>query len=1141
MIWQSLQLIGRRSLAHWRLLLAVIVGILLAVSIMSATVVYFNALRDLALHHDLAQVSPGSLDVVVAADQSPVNPAKDKQIRDFVQPIVKSRLGWIASNIEDGTRSATFYVGNEGDHVPPLATDTRRAAFVVLDGIENHAKIVSGEWPAVTPPAKGDGLRVDAAVSQKVAAEFHLKVGDVFTAVPYWDAAHPQIQARVVGIYQEQHSPADYWAVYDQALGFADSSFQYATFVVPRATLTSAIGPFFPGMSASYTWFVNTDPARIRASASGRAQADLTSVSALFSANLNGFRLQTHLGDVLAQFETRLFYNKIPMFVVMVLIVLVVLYYISTIASLLVQAQREEIGLIRIRGATSRQILFIYAIEAFVLTAIAIPLGPYIAAGAITSVGAVPLFADLNHGHAIPVEVTATVFRMSAIGGALSLLALLIPSLQAARLGLLQHRLSIVRPPRLPAFQRYYLDLVVLGIVLFFFWQLEQRGSFVATRLFGKAAVNQIVLAVPAMFLVAAGLVLLRVFPVAMEFLGRLLSTRVLSRVASPALVLGLWQMARNPSHHSRLSLLLILTAALGVFAASFRGSLEQSFKDQSLYQVGADISVSGVRLSPEEMGRTVYIEDQLKQVSGVGHVSPLLRRQGSLVAGIGQTFNMLAVDPSTISSVAWTRPDFASAPISQEIQKLNVPDTTGITIPADAAYLYLRIRSNGAPSDAQVIARFSDADSRLFSLNLGSPSGRSADPAFTCEPATPKGPSPWCEIGASLDLLGSYASPPLKQPLKLEFLGVTKLSGKGNLDAGSIDIDEIAVRMKDGTDRVLDNFDNLQKWGSLGTTLNHFGGSIAPERDKSGAPVPGVARFSWGGAQQRVLQGVLAGKLQQTVPVLVSPGFLALSDYHVGDNVDVLMNSTEVLFHVVGVVDYFPTMDPNQSPFVIADIGATWRALGVDQLGAARDVDEYWISTSGVSGAANGGSPASMAAVAQGVQNTLNDMNVRYNNLTTETELLNRQTFDPLAAAGWRALLAIAFFAVLVVSAIGFLVHAQVTFQGRRSEFALLRAVGLSIRQLFGLILLEQLLVICVALGIGIFMGARLGQTILPFISTSGSGLKTVPPMVQHVDWASFGVTFGIVGGVFLLVIAVLLVAVNRMSIHRVLRLGER
>ena len=43
--------------------------------------------------------------------------------------------------------------------------------------------------------------------------------------------------------------------------------------------------------------------------------------------------------------------------------------------------------------------------------------------------------------------------------------------------------------------------------------------------------------------------------------------------------------MARNPASHARLSLLLILTAGLGVFAASFASTLERSAAEQVLYQ----------------------------------------------------------------------------------------------------------------------------------------------------------------------------------------------------------------------------------------------------------------------------------------------------------------------------------------------------------------------------------------------------------------------------------------------------------------------------------------------------------------------------------------------------------------------------
>ena len=148
--------------------------------------------------------------------------------------------------------------------------------------------------------------------------------------------------------------------------------------------------------------------------------------------------------------------------------------------------------------------------------------------------------------------------------------------------------------------------------------------------------------------------------------------------------------------------------------------------------------------------------------------------------------------------------------------------------------------------------------------------------------------------------------------------------------------------------------------------------------------------------------------------------------------------------------------------------------------------------------------------------------------------------SLDPLVSAGWRALLGIAFFTVLLVSAVGFLVHAKVSFDGRRSELALLRTIGLSMKQLLFLVILEQVLVIGTAIALGIFMGSRMGTTIMPYLANSGETATVIPPMAFQIDWLGFGITFGILGLVFLGVIGLILVSVYRMSIHQVMRIGE-
>ena len=65
------QFVLKRSLAHWRLLSSVVLGVLLASSIMSGTVIYFDALREIALRSALSQYSDADLHIIMQGQRGP--------------------------------------------------------------------------------------------------------------------------------------------------------------------------------------------------------------------------------------------------------------------------------------------------------------------------------------------------------------------------------------------------------------------------------------------------------------------------------------------------------------------------------------------------------------------------------------------------------------------------------------------------------------------------------------------------------------------------------------------------------------------------------------------------------------------------------------------------------------------------------------------------------------------------------------------------------------------------------------------------------------------------------------------------------------------------------------------------------------
>lgn len=1137
MITTSLRLIARRSLAHLRLLIAVIAGIVLAVAIMSATFIYFDSLRNLALEHDLERQSPESLDVVMQASTPTGLRTSHDALIARVNGIVDGGLGDVIEKKHLSVKTATFDFEPVSDVSPVQDGLTRRVAFVTFPGIGDEIRIIDGPGAgASTNWPDGQTFAPEVIIPTSSADAFGLSVGESFTALPFWNESNPAPTPVVSGIFERVNPDSEFWRVYDELFAFNSSNFSFVVSVLDEASFVDGLAVYMPNMTASYGWTLDIDPDRIEAAEADRIADALSILEATLKQDTNTYRQITGLDGTLADFETRLFFNRLPMMIVMILVVLVVLYYAVTLASLLVDAQREEISLLRTRGSSSTQIVAVFAIEAGILSVLAVAIGPPIAALAVKYAGVMPWFGDLNGGEALPVQISWAAYRLAAVGGIFSFLALFYPAFRASRVGLLTHRSRTGRSTGPPAFQRYYLDVAALGVGVILLAQLQSRGSVAAENLAGEKTVDQVTLAFPALFLVVAGLVMLRLFPVMMELLARLFTGRLFYRLVSPTMVLGLWTMARNPAHYSRLSLLFILTAGLGVFSANFGATLDRSANDQALYAIGADVRVTNVAPRPRQPSADII--GNIDRLDSVETITRVMQRDGAVSRAFGSDgYRMVAVDPDSFTDVAWSRSDLNSEGLQEKLESIRVEGMPGIRLPDDTRFLSMRIRPSQSTPGINVIASYRDENGTYSAAPLGTLEPRPAnvrsfecpspvDPGSSIEPATPPD---WCTIGGSAGRV-SFSSTSTSVGLNLlafRFSALQSfLSGEGPVPPGSILIDDISAVSSDGTVTIIESFDDPEardRWS---------GTPLLPAFDEEDRPIPGAVNLSWGEFESNAEFMLFAGLESPPVPVLVSSEFMERSGRSVGDVMGAMLESEKLTLQIVDVIDFIPTVDPNQNPFIVADIDAVLAA--VNRFGAFRSSIQYnelWISAPG----------EDTARVAGQVSSQIDLLPFSYSGIEDRDSTLGEIASDPLVRAGWSVLLALAYATVLLVSAVGFLVHSQVSFDARKGEFALLRTIGLSLRQLLSLVVLEQALVLGVAIGIGIFMGTRLGGTMLPFLSNSGEGVRVVPPILVEIDWPSVGITFAMLGVVILIVVAVILFSVYRMSIQSVLRLGER
>jgi ABC-type antimicrobial peptide transport system permease subunit len=154
--------------------------------------------------------------------------------------------------------------------------------------------------------------------------------------------------------------------------------------------------------------------------------------------------------------------------------------------------------------------------------------------------------------------------------------------------------------------------------------------------------------------------------------------------------------------------------------------------------------------------------------------------------------------------------------------------------------------------------------------------------------------------------------------------------------------------------------------------------------------------------------------------------------------------------------------------------------------------------------------------------------------------ELQLAQQKDPLVAAGWEGILFISFAAILILSAIGFLIYSYLTAQRRTLEFAVLRTMGFSKKQIAIVVGFEQIFVIGLGMIAGTLMGMRLGSLMIRYMGLTETGDEVLPPMHLQISWLTVGTAWLVLGLVFLVTIGAVVLLYSRLALHRVLRIGE-
>jgi putative ABC transport system permease protein len=258
---------------------------------------------------------------------------------------------------------------------------------------------------------------------------------------------------------------------------------------------------------------------------------------------------------------------------------------------------------------------------------------------------------------------------------------------------------------------------------------------------------------------------------------------------------------------------------------------------------------------------------------------------------------------------------------------------------------------------------------------------------------------------------------------------------------------------------------------------------------------------------------------LQYRDGALISAQAAKLAGLQLGDRFSAQIRGQTVSLRVVGIVDYWPTFYPPDDVFGVINLDFIQDTVGLMPY-------EWWFRM------------APGARVTPVVE-TLRERGVAVTKAVDTRSRINEKRQEP-QRTGLYGQLSLGFLVAVLVTMLGYLLHTFVSLRARLLEIGVLRAMGLSVRQLVGILAVEQVLSVGIGLLGGTALGLLSGKLFLPFLQVTADAAGRVPPFLVVSRWADIAKIFDVLGFTLVVVLVLLSFFVARIKLAQAVKLGE-
>lgn len=447
-----------------------------------------------------------------------------------------------------------------------------------LSNLREHAKILSGEMYSEDGVSESGAIEI--VISEAALVRQNLLVGEEIEFDKLMGEDGNPLRMVVTGVFAEADRSDFYWQVSPDEM---EEVCLMDEAVFKRQFAGDNAGKY----SVTCYYYVMFDYEKLTA-----ADVDFTrnkTRELLEKSPMRGVMREPAYQQVLESYVAKRTRISATLFILQIPVLIMLCAFLMMISTQMYEMERNEISVIKSRGASRGQIFRLYLYQSIFLALIGGAAGLPLGALFCKLLGSAENFLQFNFSRRLVIQYTADTFLYLLAALFCCVVIMTLPAVGHSKSSIvkLKQQRAVGKPSW---WERIFLDVIFLGISLYGYYTYSSNAAAMTERVLSGESMDPLLYISSSLFILGVGMLTLRLQRVLVRFIywaGK--------NLWGPAAYASLMETIKNGRKQQFIMLFMILTISLGMFHATVARTILQNARENRDYLDGADLIVQEV------------------------------------------------------------------------------------------------------------------------------------------------------------------------------------------------------------------------------------------------------------------------------------------------------------------------------------------------------------------------------------------------------------------------------------------------------------------------------------------------------------------------------------------------------------------